>query len=311
MNAASELLNALKAATTAAAARHALHRLEDELTPLELSDLLPALKDLSGLAKVAGESSIVFRELQRADPQPYLRRAIAADVALFSTTEPPPAEKSLIIALCGRSNRLMLPLSLFLQFVPASQFDVVILADRKKDDYFAGIEGYATDMWSLVQRTLADAGARQYRRLYCYGTSGGGFPALRFGLLAGAYRSISIGGTFSWQIHRLERGKSMLAFDPLCHCNAKPQRHVVCVHASEARHDNKAATRLQRVMKISRIPVVGTAVHNIIYMIYRAGGLPMFNAQLFDFDPRLARVSRPKSSGSPGSRGPGAVGVQS
>jgi hypothetical protein len=311
MPAASRLLDALKDAQTAAAARHALHQLEDTLTPLELANLMPAIRDLSGLAKVACEASTIFQELQRAVPQPYVRHDLATDVALFSTTQPPPSDKSLIVACCGRSNRLMLPWSLFLQFIPASALDVLVLCDRNNDDYFAGIEGYATDLWGLVQRVLSDVGASGYRRLYCYGTSGGGFPALRFGLLAKAYRSISVGGTYPWQIYRLKSGKSPQTFDPLCVCNVQPRGHVVCVHASHARHDSRSAVRLQKVMKISRIPIDGTAVHNIVYMIYLAGGLPTFFGQLFDFDPRLTSVSPPQPYGSRDSPGQGVAGVPS
>jgi hypothetical protein len=311
MPAASELLDRLRLAQTAAAAQHALHQLEDNLAPGEIAGLVPALRGLAGLAKIACESSSIIRELHRAVPQPYTRHDLASGVSLFSTSEPPRKEKALIVAFCGRTNRLMVPRSLFLQFVPASVFDVVILNDRNNDHYFAGIEGYAHDLWSLVKRTLSDVSASSYRRLYCYGTSSGGFAALRFGLLAGAYRAISVGGTYPWPIHQLEGGKSLDAFDPLCACNPQPRSHVVCVHASDALRDKKSAIHLQRIMKVSRVPVDGTDDHNIVYKIYMAGGLATFNAQLFDFDPRLVRLSRPHSVGSSGNRGQGAAGVPS
>src|SRR5687767_7624155 len=99
---ASELLEALRAARTPAEARHALHELEDRLTPSELVALLPAFEDLSGLAAVARDLSTIVKELRNAPPQPYLRRDLAADVVLFHAAQPPRDSKSLIIALCGR-----------------------------------------------------------------------------------------------------------------------------------------------------------------------------------------------------------------
>src|SRR5687768_5300204 len=130
MPAANELLDGLRSAHTAAAARHALRALEDDLTPKQLTNLLPALDSLTGLAKVACEHSTILPVLRRMPPQAYRRRDLARDVAFFSAEATPAAAKSLIVALCGRGNRLMLPWSLFLQFLPSSVFDVVILADR-------------------------------------------------------------------------------------------------------------------------------------------------------------------------------------
>jgi hypothetical protein len=164
-------------------------------------------------------------------------------------------------------------------------------------------------MLSLAQRLLSDVSASGYERLYCYGTSAGGLPALRFGILACAYRSISVGGTFSWDIYRLQQGKSVQCFDTLCVCNARPPGHMVCVHAGGAQRDTRAATRLQRIMRVSRIPVDGRDEHNIVYMIYKAGGLATFNAQLFDFDQRLLSISSSRSEGSPGTRARGAAGA--
>ena len=311
MPAASELLDGLRSAQTAAAARHALRALEDDLTPRQLADLLPEVDGLTGLAKLACEHSTILPALRRMPPQGYHRRNLARDVAFFSAEPIPARSKSLIVALCGRGNRLMLPWSLFLQFLPASAFDVVILADRNMDDFIAGIEGYAPDLWGVVQRLRSEVDLHAYQRLYSYGTSTGGLPALRFGVLAGAYRSISVGGLFSWPIKRLENGKSLQTFDPLCLCNSLPRGHLVCVHASDAQRDKKAAQHLQRILKISRVPVDGAADHNIVYRIYQAGGLPTFNGQLFDFDPLLLRVSRPRSVGFPGTPGQGAADVPS
>jgi hypothetical protein len=309
MPAPSDLLDRLRSAQTAATARRAMRELEDDLTPRELAELLPAIDELTDLPKMASEASSILPELRLNAAQPYRRTDLSDGVAFFSDGSTAARWKSLIVALCGRGNRLMLPWSLFLQYLPASAFDVVILTDRSMDDFAAGIEGYAPDLWSVAQRVLADVDARSYQRLYCYGTSTGGLPALRFGLHATAYRSISVGGLFSWPIYRLESGKSLQAFDPLCLCNARLRGHLVCVHASDSERDTRAALHVQQILKVSRVPVDGTAEHNLVYTIYQAGKLSNFNAQLFDFDPLLLSVSPRRSGGSAGSRGRGAAGV--
>src|SRR5687768_12197608 len=99
MRAASELIETLRTAQTPAAVQHAVHQLEDNLTPRELAGLLPALNELSGLSRLACESSSIIRELHGSAPQPYVRSDLAAGVALFSAIDPPRKDKSLIIAL--------------------------------------------------------------------------------------------------------------------------------------------------------------------------------------------------------------------
>lgn len=285
-------LERLRVAASAASARQAMQALEDGLTPLELQQLLPALEQLPPMAQLASQQSEVLRVLRRTAAQPYRRTEIGPDVALFSAPSVPAERKALLVAFCGRTNRVMLPWSLFLQHLPAALFDVVILTDRSNLHYFDGVAGYATGFFRLVRRLLADTGANRYRRIIGYGTSSGGFPALRFGLLAGAYRAISVGGTWTWPIYRLETGQPLDAFDPLCACNRLPGTHLVCVHANGAERDAVSAEQLQRIVKVSRLPVDGTDEHNIVYVLYRAGRLSSFFGQLLDFELRPAAVSR-------------------
>ena len=279
------LLERLRNATNAARAEQAWRTIEDRYTPRELHASLPIFDGLSGLARLALDKSDILRELRQKPSQDYRRRTIAADVVLYGGP-PQLRRKSLIIALCGRSHRLMTCWSLFLQFLPASRFDVLILADRTNEDFYGGVRGYAPDLLSLTRRVIDDVNAEAYDRVYCYGTSTGGFPALRFGLLMGAYRSIAVGGLQSWPIHRLTKGGVIQAFDPLCACNAQPLGHLVCIHAANEKRDSDAARKLQRVLKVSRVPVAGSDKHNVVYNIYLAGKLSPFYAKIFDFAPR-------------------------
>lgn len=259
-----------------------MRSLEDRLTPLELHELLPSFDSLSGLAGAAREESDIIREVRVRPPEPYVQTELAEDVAFYQSRNGG-SGKSLIIALCGRSHRVMTSWSLFLQHIPAVRFDVLILADRTNNHFVDGIRGYAPDLLSLVRRVQADIRTEQYKRVYCFGTSTGAFPALRFGILGKAFRSIGISGMFAWPIHRLRTGQRFEAYDPLCACSREHQGHLVCVHAANSKIDVGNAIQLQKILKVSRVPVANSGNHNIVYDIYLAGKLDRLYSQLFDF----------------------------
>lgn len=281
-NVRSDLFRRLTEAKSAFESIKAMRSLEDRLTPLELHELLPDLDALPGLPGAAPEVSDIVRELRVHPPEPYVQTALAKDVVLYRSGLGG-SGKSLIIALCGRSHRMMTSWSLFLQHIPAARFDVLILADRTNNHFNDGIRNYAPDLLSLVNRVKLDARTDLYERVYCFGTSTGGFPALRFGLLADAFRAISISGLFAWPIHRLRSGQHFEAYDPLCACNRERKSHLVCVHAANSKSDQGSAVLLQKVLNVSRVPVENSGNHNIVYDVYLAGKLRNLYSMLFDF----------------------------
>jgi hypothetical protein len=89
----------------------------------------------------------------------------------------------------------MMPISIFLQCLDSRVWDVVLL--RKGADqatYFAGVEGVAASLPTLVQYVESAVPAKAYRRIVTYGTSGGGLAAILAAMLMGAARGISISG---------------------------------------------------------------------------------------------------------------------
>lgn len=260
-----------------------MFRLEDLLTPAELQRRLGQFDELTGHAREACRTSYILRELRKAPAQGFGRDEIAPDVVLFR--EGRPAGKSLIITLCGRSQRPNMAWSLFLQYLPAELFDVAILCDRRGSHFTRGIAGYAGDLLQLQQRIMADTGASSYRRIYCYGTSSGGLPAVRIGLLAGAHRSIAVGPVFAWPIHRLLQGETFQTFDPICACRPPPRPDILCVHASNER-DTLGARHLELILGARRVRITSTADHNVNHQLYLAGRLMEFHSRMFEFDDR-------------------------
>lgn len=236
----------------------------------------------TGHAGEASRTSYILRELRRKPAQAFQRHEIGPDVVLFRG-EGPPASKSLIIAMCGRSQRPNMAWSLFLQYLPAQLFDVVILCDRRGAHYTRGITGYADDLLQLQRRLMADIGAASYRRVYCYGTSSGGLPAIRMGLLAGVHRSIAVGPVFAWPIHRLIEGETFQTFDPICACNRSPHGAVLCIHASNER-DTLGARHVELILSAQRVRIAATTDHNVNHHLYLAGRLMEFHGRMFEFD---------------------------
>lgn len=194
-----------------------------------------------------------------------------------------PAEKSLIVTFCGRSQRPNMAWSLYLQYLPSDLFDVAILCDRTNNHYNDGIAGYARDMLSLQRRLSADLQFASYRRVFLYGTSSGGLPAIRVGLLAGAHSSIAVGGVFAWPIYRLTQGQDFQTFDPICACYAERRGKVLLIHASNER-DLTGARQAERVLGARRIRVTTTSDHNVNHQLYLKGQLPDFHRRMFEFD---------------------------
>lgn len=272
---------ALRAATSVPVARKTVFELEDQYTPRQLVELLPRLDGLTGHAAEACRTSFILGELHRKPAEEYRREDIGPDV-VFYRGDGQARQKSLILTFCGRSQRPNMAWSLYLQYLPSGLFDVAILCDRTNNHYNDGIAGYAPDMLSLQRRLAADLRFASYRRLYCYGTSSGGLPAIRVGLLAGAHRSIAVGGVFAWPIYRLTQGQDFQTFDPICSCYTERRGKVLLIHASNER-DLVGARQVERILKAKRIRVTGITDHNANHQLYLAGKLMDFHGRMFEF----------------------------
>jgi hypothetical protein len=262
-------------------ARKTVFELEDQYTPRQLLEMLPLLDGLNGHAAEACRTSFILIELHRKPAENYDREDVGPDV-VFYRGDGPADQKSLIVTFCGRSQRPNMAWSLYLQYLPSSLFDVVILCDRSNNHYNDGIAGYAPDMLSLQRRLASDLQFASYRRLICYGTSSGGLPAIRVGLLAGAHRSIAVGGVFAWPIYRLTQGQDFQAFDPICACYTERRGKVLLIHASNER-DLIGARQAEKILKAKRIRVTETADHNANHQLYLAGKLRDFHSRMFEF----------------------------
>ncbi len=282
------LIEAFGSARGSAAERHLLHQIEDRLSPQELAAALPELDLLPVRKRELVNGSSIVQLLRVEAPQPYVRREIASGVEFFSSGTAR-GEKDLIVAFRCRPLRLMMPPSVFLQMLPADRFDVVLLGDATRQHFFNGIEGYADSLPGVCMRLLEEFDTGAYRRVFTYGASMGGFAALRAGPLLKAYRAISVGGSFPWQINRLQKqDRPVLAFDPLCACMKPSDTEFVCVYGAGDGPDAREVEALKRIMPITDRPMAGINEHNVIFRLFLESRLRAFYADMFEFEPVVA-----------------------
>lgn len=292
-------------ARSLAQANFIFSQMENELSPLEVKELAPQLKLLPAGLRVQAALSLSVRQLEGVTAQPYRSFEMYKDARLFSDQSVPREQKSLVLAFAGTSGRVMMPMSVFAQLLPADRFDILLLADRNNESYANGIEGVRAPFWQFATEIARVVKMSRYASLYTFGTSMGALPALRAGRLLGAKRAIGVGAVFPWHINLLQASHKphVPAFDSLCSCG--PGQDVDCVAAFSAgfERDRVDAERLARMAHVRLMGFKEYANHNLIYLLYVDGALPAFLGQMLDFDVapatyrvptwiRLARQSR-------------------
>jgi len=265
------------------------------ITPLEAAELNegshrfpPPTQAWLGKLAALGEFATV-------PPQRYRRQALVPDIDIYSDASIPSGRKGLILGFSGAAGQLMIPTPVFLQYVSSERYDVVVLRDRTKQGYAIGIPPYAHNLWDLAQKLTAEIGAATYRRVYPYGTSMGGFPALRCGLLLKTETAVSGGGQFPWYPPHLSRNTDVPAFDPLCDCNAKSKTKLICYHSTGSPTDVQSVEMLQRILPIERVPVEAPG-HAFLGQLWSEGRLRGFYDRIFGDDSAQA----PAEQGSRG-----------
>ena len=175
------------------------------ITPLEAAELKAGSHRFPPPTQAWLSKLAALGEFATVPPQRYRRQALVPNIDIYSDASIPSERKSLILGFSGAAGQLMIPTPVFLQYVSSERYDVVVLRDRTKQGYAIGIPPYAHNLWDLAQKLTAEIGAATYRRVYPYGTSMGGFPALRCGLLLQTETAVSGGGQFPWYPPHLAR----------------------------------------------------------------------------------------------------------
>ena len=288
-------LERLEAAPDERRALRLLHELEDVLTPTEFAALGAHLERPELRALHAGLSSA--RAIAAGTPQSYGRRVIADNVLHFSDDRLPAADKTLVVAFAGRMQRLMIPNVAFLQCLPASRYDVVIVSDPARQHFRRGLPGYADGFLALVGALGRDVPHGDYRRSVSFGASMGGLPAVWYGIMADTERTICIGARRAWDIDRLLSGDAPPhAYEPLCACCGGGRRNIVFVHAAGHAADSEAARNHAGLVGGQVLAIPGLASHNPLADLWHSGAAgPMldrlFRAKVFQASWKVHRAT--------------------
>ena len=261
------------------------------VTPLEAAELKEGLHRFPPPTQAWLSKLAALGEFATVPPQRYRRRALVRNIDIYSDASIPSESKSLILGFSGAAGQLMIPTPVFLQYVSSERYDVVMLRDRTKQAYAIGIPPYAHNLWDLTQKLTAEIGAATYRHVYPYGTSMGGFPALRCGLLLKTETAVSGGGQFPWYPPHLARKIDVPAFDPLCDCNAKSKTKLICYYSTGHAADVQSVELLQRILPIERVPIEAPG-HAFLAQLWSEGRLRAFYDRIFGGDSAQASAEQ-------------------
>jgi hypothetical protein len=253
-----------------------VQRLEGVLTPQEFLDRA-AEEEAGGKADLASEmrASATMAFLSRqARLEPFRRRVLAQEAALYEG-EAASSERSLLVGFCGMADRLMLPLPMILQHLPARRWDVLLLTDSRRAHYRKGCLGFADSLPDLVRRVAALSDG--YARCVALGTSMGGLAAVAVARLAAMERGISIGGRPPNPVlHLRSRDGALPAFDPLCACLPSSSGRFVFTYSGGHADDAVEARRYAPTVGGCDLPIPGLVGHNLLHALQEKGVLADF-----------------------------------
>ncbi|MBT9289199.1 hypothetical protein [Prosthecodimorpha staleyi] len=276
---------------------------DDALTPHEYLALGDLLAEILPEVLPHYRNRQVTKHITARNAQPYARHPLGPHVLKFADSSVPDDRKTLLVAFTGLKPRLMLPNLVLLQTLPAELFDLVICYDPGHDHFVAGTVDYADSFPDLVRRLNADLRPDRYRRHVAIGTSMGGLPAIRYGLLGGVEEVVAISAATPWHINRLKVGRPTEAFDPLCACMAGRTPPTLAVFSALNRTDSKVAYWLGEHFGARLRPIPDEAGHNPLSAMWRDGRLPGLLGELLHFtpdtDPVASEPARPQETPKP------------
>lgn len=241
--------------------------LENVLTPLEIANV----------ARLANLPQTSVRWLEKIrdlcpelihEPKRFERRRLSDRITAYEGSDLEPAERDLLVAFGGNAERLMVPVSVFLQFFDPRNWDLVVIRKRKGSSYQSGLDGVAVDFPDLVRYIEIAAGAKRYRRVMTFGTSGGGCAAVTAAVLMQAGRGISICGSLpKSNLHalpRLPQGGGDFRF----------------VYGEGFARDHQSAIAMCNVFGGRLYPVPEVDGHGVLKVLLSRGDLPMFLGEM-------------------------------
>lgn len=262
-----------------------LIEIENSYTPAAFAEIWQNKENLSEKIKPSIFKTISLMQKGANKVRAYQRTSISTNVNLYHTESS--LEKSLLICFCGIANRLMMPIPVFLQFIPENQFDVIVIRDPSEYAYVTGVPEFSANLLETASLLKQSINLSRYKDLRCLGTSGGGSAALYFGILMQAVIAISVGGkhrTLSDKVTNEERPISGLEFDQhiedIAHDKMKTQLFAVYGEGSD--RDKVGAYSLKKHLgHCQLVAVKDIKEHNVMNILLQRDQLSSFLKSFF------------------------------
>ena len=263
--------------------------LENTLPPAEVCALIDGVRRRGGAVP---EGVVRWMEITDAmlrgggrGVEPYARHPLAEDATMYAAPGTPAerASRTLVVAFCGDARRLMMPIALFLQHLPAASHELVLLMDRTRRFYLGGVAGLGDDLPGTIRRLDALVVPSRYRRAVTFGTSAGGLGAVWTGVALGTARAVSVGGvaidSVAERVHT--QHYDTRGFDEAVRRATRLPEIVLVFGETNVRDTEKALSMASRV-PAKHVVVTGSAHHNVLYDVWKRGDLGPFLAELVD-----------------------------
>ena len=223
----------------------------------------------------------VLAEIGKPRIELYRRYELHDAVVLFSADRKA-KRRNLVVSLTGANQRLMMPISTYLQNFDGKTTDILYVRDSSRQGYRGGIPGLADDMVEIGPELRELFDMRPYECKVSVGVSAGGIPGLVLALRLGLDATLVCGGS-SPERGQFDRPGVPKLGDRLRQWReASPQTRVVLGYGAQDETDEKAAADIAQCVtgaEIERVALDGVEVkHNFLYKLSEAGLLSAFAA---------------------------------
>jgi hypothetical protein len=200
--------------------------------------------------------------------RPFVRHTISDNVFYYNSGN---KDKNLLICFCGKANRLLMPIPVFLQYIDNEIYDVLILMDPSGLCFHSGIPEFGLTLEESIRKLSRLVSSGNHQQVITFGTSGGGCASLYVGIYLNAKKAISVGGRHPFdyvdtKIALSKKGLSGSEFDKLLSEKLnKCETNIQVIFANENNSDKKSAqTFLKQLINVNLLPVNDTDNHNVL-----------------------------------------------
>ncbi len=212
----------------------------------------------------------------------FRRHELHDAVVLFSTDRKSP-RRNLVVSLTGANQRLMMPISGYLQNFDGKTSDILYVRDSSRQGFRGGIPGLADDMTEIGAALSRLVDFAPYQRKVGLGVSAGGLPVLVMALRLGLDAVLVCGGSSPDRGQFDAPGQPRFGDRLRAWRDASSHTRVVLGYGAQDEKDEAAAADIAACVagaEVERIALDGVEVkHNFLYKLSAAGLLPAFTAE--------------------------------